>query len=74
MNDRELRKLAAIVKINPDELTDASEIDLAGWDSVEVLELIAAIDEAYGVTIPLASMNKCRNAGELRTLIEGAQG
>jgi acyl carrier protein len=47
-------------------------IDPESWDSVDVLDLLAAIDEVYSVTIPLEQLNACRTVGELRELIRAA--
>ncbi|MDQ3283483.1 MAG: acyl carrier protein [Acidobacteriota bacterium] len=53
-------------------LADDDAIDPQTWDSVDVLDLIAAIDESYGVTLPLERLNACRTVGELRQLIRSA--
>ena len=64
-------KLAAMMKV--DALRDELPIAPKEWDSVDVLELIAAIDEVYGVTVPIKKLNESRTVGELRALIaEGA--
>ena len=65
-------KLAEIVQ--QPELRDDTPIAPAEWDSVVVLDLIAAIDESYGVTIPIDDLNACRTVGDLRGRItEAAQ-
>lgn len=53
---------------------DAAAIEPANWDSVDVLDLIAAIDESYNVTVPVDELNSCRTVGELRQLIRTAGG
>jgi acyl carrier protein len=74
MNDELfLDKLSEISKIARVEMTDASEITPAEWDSVELLDLIAAIDDAYGVTISTESLNGAGTVGELRSLISAAR-
>lgn len=65
-------KLAEIAKTIPEALNDATEIVPAEWDSVEVLDLIAAIDESYGITVATSALNECRTVGELRGLIRAA--
>ena len=65
-------KLAEITKSAEADLGDSLEIAPAEWDSVDVLDLIAAIDESYGVTVPTASLNECRTVGDLRALIRSA--
>jgi acyl carrier protein len=66
-----IARLARIGRIST-EVTDASPIRPAEWDSVELLDLIAAVDEAYGVTVPTADMTSCTTVGELRALIHRA--
>jgi len=63
------QKLAAVSKLPPGELRDETPIDPGSWDSVEILELIAAIDEGFRVTVPINELNGCRTVGELRALI-----
>jgi acyl carrier protein len=62
-------KLSEMSQIAPGEMRDDAAIDPQAWDSVEVLELIAAIDEGWGVTVPTAELNRCKTIGELRALI-----
>jgi acyl carrier protein len=62
--------LAGLAGVPPDALTDVTEIVPANWDSVAVLDLIAAIDEAYGVTVDLGDVQRCKTAGELVRLID----
>ncbi len=61
-----LNKLGALTEGAVD---DATAIDPRNWDSVDVLDLIAAIDESYDVTVPVDQLNSCRTVGELRQLI-----
>ena len=61
-----LNKLGALTEGPTD---DATAIDPRNWDSVDVLDLIAAIDESYDVTVPVEQLNSCRTVGELRQLI-----
>ena len=61
-----LNKLRAL---NEGNTADEAAIAPANWDSVDVLDLIAAIDESYDVTVPVEKLNSCRTVGELRQLI-----
>jgi acyl carrier protein len=65
-------KLASLAKVEPDALTDATPVEPEQWDSVDVLDLIAAIDEVYGVTVSNKELNRCKTVGELRALIAAA--
>lgn len=66
-------KLASLARVDPAALTDETPIVPEQWDSVDVLDLIAAIDEAHGVTVALKELNRCNTVGELRALISRAK-
>ena len=68
-----LAKLAELAKAAPGDLTDDVSIQPADWDSVDLLDLIAAIDDAYGVTVDTKAINSCRTVGELRGLVAAAR-
>ena len=68
-----LSKLSEIAKIDRAALDDSTAITPSEWDSVELLDLIAAIDEAYGVTVSTESLNQAKTVGELRSLIQAAK-
>jgi acyl carrier protein len=55
--------------MNEGNVHDDAAITPDEWDSVDVLDLIAVIDETYNVTVPLEKLNACRTVGELRALI-----
>lgn len=59
--------------MSPDLMTDESAIQPETWDSVDVLDLIALIDELYGVTVPMTDLNRSKTVGELRNLIRSAK-
>lgn len=67
-----LGKLAEIEKLTPSNLTDSTEIHPSDWDSIELLDLIAAMDETYGKSVSTDAIMACRTVGELRALIAGA--
>ena len=66
-----LNKLGALTEGRTE---DETEIEPRNWDSVDVLDLIAAIDESYDVTVPVEKLNSCRTIGELRQLIRANGG
>lgn len=68
-----LAKLADLARVSREALDDGVEIQPAEWDSVDLLDLIAAVDEAFGVTVDIKEMNRCKTVGELRTLVEAAR-
>jgi acyl carrier protein len=68
-----LAKLAELAHVAPDALADDLAITPAEWDSVDLLDLIAGIDDAYGVTVDTKEINACRTIGELRGLVSAAR-
>jgi acyl carrier protein len=73
MNDAPLLAVLAPILQRPEgELTDATEIVPSEWDSVQLLDLIAAIDDSYGITVPTESVHACRTIGDLRALVAEA--
>ena len=64
-----LETLARVGGVSPEEMADSTPIEPREWDSIMVLDMIAAIDESYGVTVPTAALQECRSVGELRGLI-----
>ncbi|HEX7705917.1 MAG TPA: acyl carrier protein [Thermoanaerobaculia bacterium] len=64
-------KLRELVGSEP---ADESAIHPKEWDSVDVLDLIASIDESFDVTVPVNELNECSTVGELRALIRSVGG
>jgi acyl carrier protein len=67
-------KLALLAKTEPGAVMDATPIDPEQWDSVDLLDLIAIIDETFGVTVANKELNRCTAVGDLRVLIARAKG
>jgi acyl carrier protein len=61
-----LNKLSALAD---GQTADSAPIDPGSWDSVDMLDLIAAIDETYDLVVPVDDIKACRSIGELRALI-----
>lgn len=72
MHPRFSSKLAQILEISPEALTDATVLGAVEWDSIGVLDLIAAMDEAYGVSISTGAIYSASTLGDLRTLMRAA--
>jgi acyl carrier protein len=64
-----LELLARVGGVSREEMTDSTPVDPQQWDSIVLLDMIAAIDESFGVTVPTASLQECRTVGELRALV-----
>ncbi|MEQ0560707.1 phosphopantetheine-binding protein [Amycolatopsis sp. NEAU-NG30] len=53
-----------------DTLTPQTELDALGFDSLDRIRLAAAIEAAYGITIPDTAMADVHQVGDLLALIE----
>ena len=67
-----LAKVAELARVPVTDLKDETPITPEEWDSVDLLDLIAVIDESFGTTVPLESVNAARTIGELRALVRGS--
>ncbi|HYC62676.1 MAG TPA: phosphopantetheine-binding protein [Thermoanaerobaculia bacterium] len=65
-------KLAEILSIAPDEITEATILGADEWDSVQVLDLLATMDESYGVTLSTGVIGASKTVGELQTRMRAA--
>lgn len=65
--------LSKLRELTHGEVDDDTAISPEDWDSVDLLDLIAAIDAAHDVTIPVEQLTSCRSVGELRGRIRSAQ-
>ena len=63
------QKVADLNRIALVDLDDTTAVDPENWDSLEVLEVIALIDEAFGVTVPTVELYRCSTFGDLHRLI-----
>jgi len=53
-----------------DALTEASEISPGEWDSLQLMDAIALIDESFGVSIDLNRLGELRSIKDLFAAIE----
>ena len=54
------------------EVSDATTADdIEGWDSLEHINLIAAVEDEFEIKIPMSKVNKLQNVGEMVDLILG---
>jgi len=67
-----LATLSDILRVPIDRLSDATEIDPPSWESIQLLDVIAATDESYGTTVPFDSLMACKSLGALRNLIRSS--
>lgn len=62
--------LADALAVEPDTLSETTELNDDNWDSLAHMAAIAAIDEKFGVTVPAKELTAVRNVGELMALVE----
>jgi acyl carrier protein len=70
--DREafMSAVADALAVEPDALSESTELNDDNWDSLAHMAAIAAIDEKFGVTVPAKDLTAVRSIGELMTLVE----
>ncbi|MEI6512944.1 MAG: acyl carrier protein [bacterium] len=57
--------------VNPEEITDnASFVEDLGADSLDIVELVMAIEEEFGVDIPDDDVEKIQTVGQVVSYIE----
>ncbi len=54
--------------ITVDEETTAEDVD--GWDSLEHINLIAAVEQEFGVKFSMGQVVSMKNVGEMMDIIE----
>ena len=62
--------VADALGVEPDALSESTELNDDNWDSLAHLAAIAAIDEKFGVTVPAKDLTAVCSVGELMTLVE----
>lgn len=54
LDEAKLKSIVAIVlEVDPEEIDDKSSMDtIESWDSIKHMDLILALEEEFGVTVP----------------------
>ena len=73
-NDSFLVELAAILEVDPGELSESFELTIDNWDSLAIVTTIVLIDEQFGVIIQGDILGECTSIGELLTAIYKVRG
>ena len=66
--DAFLSELADILEARPVEVDEGFALPVGDWDSMAVLEVIALVDEQFGVAVPSEKLTACATVGELLDL------
>jgi acyl carrier protein len=64
-------KLADALEANEDNINEAFELDSEILNSVALLDIIAVIDEEFGVTVPTKELKECTSVGAIVELVRG---
>jgi acyl carrier protein len=70
-----LAQLEEALRESPGSVKETDRLkDLAGWDSIGALSVIALVDEQYGVTLDVSKLWACETVGSLIELVEKEKG
>ncbi len=62
--------LAAVLDVAPGTVTSGSAAgELAAWDSLAHLNVVAALEETYGLTFSMAEMGELRSVSAIRSFL-----
>jgi len=65
-----LDKLATALEIDRSALGQPESLFNPGsWDSLAIMEVIAIIDDCYGITVPAVELAKCNTVESLLSLV-----
>lgn len=67
--DAFLTKLAPILEVSREDLTDDFKLEYGNWDSLTVMATIAAIDEHYDLSVSPNELAACSSIKDLLELI-----
>jgi acyl carrier protein len=62
--------LAAILEVEPEEVTADLELHSGNWNSLSIVSTIVLIDEYFGTTIDGEKLRQCQSVGSLWELIQ----
>lgn len=66
---RFVAKLAEILEVNPEVLTNDFKFNEDIWDSLVILAVAAAFDEIYDEVVPVKKIQECKKVSELFELV-----
>ena len=62
--------IAGVLKIDPSMINDESNaLNTPNWNSLRHIELILAVENAYGVRFSMPEMVSMQNVGDMRNLL-----
>jgi acyl carrier protein len=70
-----LAQLEEALRESPGSVKETDVLrDLAGWDSMGALSVIALIDQHYDVTLDIGALWACQTVGDLIELVKNEKG
>lgn len=63
--------MSAVFEVDADSINEESSQDnIENWESIKTLDLIVALEEEFGVTIPLEEVGNMTNFKYIKLMIE----
>lgn len=63
--------MSAVFEVDADSINEESSQDnIEGWESIKTLDLIVALEEEFGVTIPLEEVGNMTNFKYIKLMIQ----
>ena len=63
--------MSAVFEVDSESINeDSSQDNIVGWESIKTLDLIVALEEEFGVTIPLEEVGNMTNFKYIKLMIE----
>ena len=63
--------MSAVFGVEADSISEESSQDnIEGWESIKTLDLIVALEEEFGVTIPLEEVGNMTNFKYIKLMIQ----
>jgi acyl carrier protein len=62
-------KLTAALERPAGSLSEASSLDVKGWDSIELVSVIAMVDEELGVSVSGEDLGTCNTVAALLDML-----
>lgn len=63
--------MSAVFGVDADSINDeCSQDNIEGWESIKTLDLIVALEEEFGVTIPLEEVGNMTNFKYIKLMIQ----
>jgi acyl carrier protein len=71
IDERIKEVMSAVFEVDADSINeDSSQDNIENWESIKTLDLIVALEEEFGVTIPLEEVGNMTNFKYIKLMIE----